>query len=255
MGEPWHACAALVERGDPDRFAAGMSAPASARALLFPLWAFNLEVARAPWTASEPLIGEMRLQFWRDVLSDIAKGRPARAHEVAAPLAEVLGPHPELLKPLDALIEARRWDLFRDPFADDAAFWEHLDAIWGGLSWAGARVLGAKDEAAVRRIGRAHGVAAWLEAVPELEARGCVPLMDGSEAGVAKLAARGLVDLDEVRQQRFGRGDYALRAGWRARAVLRRAVRDPSSVARGALRGSAAVDRFSLMARGVLGRR
>ena len=41
------ACARLVERGDPDRFRVAMAAPPSAREALFPLYAFNLEVARA----------------------------------------------------------------------------------------------------------------------------------------------------------------------------------------------------------------
>lgn len=64
------ACAALVARGDPDRFAAIMAAPPAARARLFPLYAFNLEVARAPWVTKEPMIAEMRLQWWRDVLAE-----------------------------------------------------------------------------------------------------------------------------------------------------------------------------------------
>jgi phytoene/squalene synthetase len=81
------ACAALVERGDPDRFRAAMAAPPPARNVLFPLYAFNLEVARAPQVASEPLIGEMRLQWWRDALAEIAAGGPVRRHEVTTPLA------------------------------------------------------------------------------------------------------------------------------------------------------------------------
>jgi 15-cis-phytoene synthase len=54
-----NACAALVQRGDPDRFAAVMAAPVEARARLFVIYAWNLEVARAPWVTSEPLIAEM----------------------------------------------------------------------------------------------------------------------------------------------------------------------------------------------------
>ena len=59
-----------------------------ARRVLFPLYAFNIEVSRAPWVTAEPMIAEMRLQFWRDVVEEIAAGKPPRAHEVAAPLAE-----------------------------------------------------------------------------------------------------------------------------------------------------------------------
>ncbi len=80
------ACAALVERGDPDRFMAVMAAPVPARARLFPLYAFNLEVARAPWVTQEPMIAEMRLQWWRDTVEALACGGPVRAHEVVAPL-------------------------------------------------------------------------------------------------------------------------------------------------------------------------
>ena len=62
------ACAAMVARGDPDRFLAVMAAPVTVRARLLPLYAFNLEVARAPWVTDEALIAEMRLQWWRDVV-------------------------------------------------------------------------------------------------------------------------------------------------------------------------------------------
>ena len=49
----WEACAAIVEKADPDRFLSAMTAPPEGRALLFPLYAFNAEVARAPWVTSE----------------------------------------------------------------------------------------------------------------------------------------------------------------------------------------------------------
>jgi phytoene synthase len=41
-----NACAALVERSDPDRFRATMAAPVAARRVLFPIYAFNVEVTR-----------------------------------------------------------------------------------------------------------------------------------------------------------------------------------------------------------------
>ena len=121
------ACAALVERGDPDRFAATMAAPVAARARLFPLYAFNLEVARAPWVTQEPMIAEMRLQFWRDAVAEAAEGR-TRAHEVAGPLAQVIREAALPVDLLDALIAARRWDIWREPFADGAELDRHLDA-------------------------------------------------------------------------------------------------------------------------------
>jgi phytoene/squalene synthetase len=70
----FESCAALVERADPDRFAALMSAPVAVRRVCFPLYAFNIEVSRAPWVTKEPMIAEMRLQWWRDALEEIGEG-------------------------------------------------------------------------------------------------------------------------------------------------------------------------------------
>ena len=55
------ACAELVQRADPDRFMAAMAAPVAARRVLFPLYALNVEIARAPWVTQEAMIAEMRL--------------------------------------------------------------------------------------------------------------------------------------------------------------------------------------------------
>ncbi|MEY8838550.1 squalene/phytoene synthase family protein, partial [Cribrihabitans sp. XS_ASV171] len=101
------ACAALVERADPERFRAAMAAPVAAREVLFPLYAMNVEVSRAPWVTAEPMIAEMRLQWWRDALAEIAGGGPVRRHEVVTPLAAVLAPGQAAM--LDGYVEARRW--------------------------------------------------------------------------------------------------------------------------------------------------
>jgi 15-cis-phytoene synthase len=84
------ACADLVSRADPDRFIAALAAPPEARPILIPLYAFNVEVSRAPWVTDEPMIAEMRLQWWRDALEEIGAGRPPRAHEVVTELAGIL---------------------------------------------------------------------------------------------------------------------------------------------------------------------
>jgi phytoene/squalene synthetase len=230
------ACAALVERGDPDRFLATMAAPVAVRARLFPLYAFNLEVARAPWVTDEPMIAEMRLQWWRDV---VAEDRP-RAHEVAGPLHALIREAKLPVNLFDRLVDARRWDAYREPFADRAAFDAYLDATAGGLMWLAARALGAPDSAEqpVRDYGYAAGLAAYLRAVPELEARHRVPLPEGGADAVAALAAAGLSRLARARASRRavpGPTSYALLAGWQAEAVLRQVLRNPLAVSDGRL--------------------
>lgn len=251
------ACAELVERGDPDRFRAVLAAPAAARPVLLPFYAFNLEVARAPWVTSEPMIGEMRLQWWRDALEEIGGGGPVRRHEVVTPLADLLDAEGAVL--LDRLVAARRWDLYRDPFDDPAAFDAYLDATAAGLMWAVARALGAPvtAEAPVRAMGRAAGLASWLLAVPDLEARGRVPLVDGRPDAVRALATDALARLQDGRRgirMVPGTARAALLAGWRAPALLARAVRDPGRVAAGALVESEAARRLALLRAALLGR-
>jgi phytoene synthase len=216
------ACADLVQRGDPDRFAALMAMPRAVRADLLPLFALNLEVARAPWASVEAMICEMRLQWWRDV---IAEPTP-RAHEVAAPLHDLIRRKSLPLDLLDRMIAARIWDVYSDPFDDEAAFWRYLDDTSGGLYWASARVLGAGDEASVRSIGIAAGLANYLRAVPELERRGRRPLVDGRADAVRALAKRALDGMARAN------GPAALPA-YQARALLQQVIANPMIVANG----------------------
>jgi phytoene synthase len=232
------ACADLVARGDPDRYRAAMATPPQARAVLFPLYAFNLEVSRAPWVTEEPMIAEMRLQFWRDVAEEIGQGAPPRAHEVAAPLTAAVRAEDAGL--LDGLVAARRWDIYRDAFEDAGHFERYLDATGGNLDWAAARTLGAPEgaEAAVRDAAWAAALSRFLLAVPELEARGRIPLVDGRAEAVKALAAEGRRRLARARKARGTvprRAGYALYAGWQAEAILRRAEADPVAVAEGRL--------------------
>lgn len=227
------ACAALVERGDPDRFAAVMAAPIAARARLWPLYALNLEVARAPWVTKEPMIAEMRLQWWRDV---VAEPR-ARAHEVAGPLHDLILEAGLPVGVLDRMIAARRWDVYKDAFADAAAFEAYLDDTGAGLMWLAARALGADAgaEGAVRAFGRATALVQFLRAVPELEARGRVPLVDGRPAAVQALAVAALTRLQGFAPAVAGPGRAAMLAGWQTRPLLRLVARDPMAVAEGRL--------------------
>ncbi|MFD3189586.1 squalene/phytoene synthase family protein [Sedimentitalea sp. HM32M-2] len=249
------ACAALVQKADPDRFLAAMAAPVAARRVLFPVYALNVEVARAPWVTQESMIAEMRLQWWRDALAEIAAGGPVRRHEVVTPLASVLTP--DLAAQADEMIAVRRWDIYRDPFEDAAHFDRYIDQSAGTLMWIAARTLGPAEETVVRDFAYAAGLANWLRAIPELEAHKRVPLLDGTPDGVRALAERGLARLARARSQRGAvsrAAAPALLAGWQARPILQQAMRQPARVAAGELGTSEARRRASLMARAATGR-
>jgi 15-cis-phytoene synthase len=227
------ACAELVRRGDPDRFLAVMAAPAQARALLVPLYAFNLEVARAPWVTDEVLIAEMRLQWWRDVVAHSGSGA-AKAHEVAGPLHDLIATVGLPVEVMDRLIAARRWDILREPHDGQAALMDYLDDTGAGLMWLAARALGAPDSAepAVRAYGWAAAAASYLRAIPALAARGREPMPPDLTS--QELAALGLERLAEARRSRQSvpKGTAAaLLAGWQTEGLLRQALGGHPSLA------------------------
>ncbi len=229
----FEACAALVERRDPDRYRATLTAPVAARGALFALYAYNLEVAKAPWVTSEEMIAEMRLQWWRDIVEEIGQGAVARAHEVAGPLRDIILDHGLPVDLFDQIAEARRWDIYKDAFEDEAAFEAHIDHTAGNLAWLAALILGApaKDEAAVRKVAFGAGVANWLVAVPVLAERGRIPLLDGRLEGVQELARRALSRLEQGRASGVSPASaHALRTAWQARRLLQLAIREPMRV-------------------------
>jgi phytoene synthase len=109
-------CAALVREADRDRYLATLFAPAGHRDALFALYAFNVEIARVRDAAREPLPGEIRLQWWREMLSG-ERDWEAAAHPVAAALRETLGRYGFVATPLLELIDARIFDLYDEPMA------------------------------------------------------------------------------------------------------------------------------------------
>lgn len=226
-----------------------MAAPLAAREVLLPLYAFNIEVSRAPWVTQEPMIAEMRLQWWRDALEEIADAR-ARRHEVVDALGFLDRPATEAL---DQLIAARRWDIYKDAFEDEAAFEAYLTRTSGKLIDTGIRALGGTPSEATSALGYAAGLARYLVAVPALEARGRVPLLDGRAAAISSLAGGALRawprSVDVAMPARAALFEVA-----GAKAILKRAVADPMAVAEGRLELPQGRETLSLMGASYLGR-
>ena len=255
LSDDLNACAELVQRADPDRFMAAMAAPVAARRVLFPIYAFNVEVARAPWVTAEPMIAEMRLQWWRDALGEIREGGTVRRHEVVTPLAHILDAEGADL--LDQLIVARRWDVYRDPFEDDAHFRDYLDKTAANLMLAAARALGGGDVGVIHDAGFAHGLANWFRAIPALEKAGRVPLVDGRVQAISTLAGEGLDRLARARRNRkliAPQSRPALLPLWQSTALLRLAQQDPTHVAEATLETSPIRNRVTLLLRASTGR-
>ena len=248
------ACADLVRRGDPDRFFSGMTAPPDQRGPLMVLYAFNLEVARAPWVTAEPLIAEMRLQWWRDVVAEIYEGRAVRRHEVATPLAQVIDTHSLPRALFDGLIEARFWDIQRDPHPDQRSFEAYIQATAGNLMRLAGHTLvpdlSARQQQAVDDYARATGTAAFLRALPALSKTGQPLLPESGLRDIVALARRALDDLTVAKQTLKSAPKPirpALRAGWMAATTLKRATARPEVVLQGGLEVSPARKKLFLL--------
>jgi phytoene synthase len=251
------AVAEQVRRGDPERWRAAMVAPPAARAGLMALYAFNLEIARAPWVASEPMLAEIRLRWWLDALGEIYAGATPRRHEVVEPLARVVAQADLPKRLFEEMIRARFGDADPEPLADRPALDLYIDHTAGHLMELAARHLGAEGAAlpVVRDFARGAGTAALLRALPELRALGRDPLPRGTD--LAGLAGDGLAALGRARSRRDrvpAAAAPALLVGWQADRVLRRVVADPGAVRPGGLEVAEIRARAALLVRGLSGR-
>lgn len=173
MAEIASYCAQLLRRQDADRYLTALFAPGDRREALFALYAFNLEVARAREVVSEPFMGLIRLQWWRDALDEVYQGR-IRAHEVIRPLASAISAYSLPHELFARVIATRERDLDTDPPADLAALVDYARGSSASLVELALGILGEPTPAA-REAGEATGVA-WaltglLRAVPFHAAR------------------------------------------------------------------------------------
>ena len=109
----------LIRRVDPDRWLSSrFVADSAARADVIALYAYDHELARAPKVASNPLLGEIRLSWWREVLDEAFDGRPARQHPTAQALAAMITRRGLVRGPLEAMIDARYRELDATPMTE-----------------------------------------------------------------------------------------------------------------------------------------
>ena len=156
--------AASVRSADPDRYFSALFAPAALRALLFALYAFNAEVARIAESVREPMLGAIRLEWWRETAEGAARGAP-RNHDVARGLAALFAQTAITLPDLEAVIAARAFDSSAESFADFSALEAYLDSTSGALMRQAARILGGRPEL-TKEAGLAYGLTGLLRSLP-----------------------------------------------------------------------------------------
>ena len=156
-----------ARRADYDRYLLCLLAPASVREDLFVLLAFNAEIARIRDLVREPMMGRIRLQWWRDVLDGLetaGEGGPA-VHPLLPLLGAAMSRHRLDRRHFDTLIDAREADLEDQPPSSLAGFIAYAEATSAPLAALFLEVLGATDwpeagRAAASSAGR-HAAIAW----------------------------------------------------------------------------------------------
>lgn len=218
-----------VRQGDPDRFAATMASPVALRPLLWPLYALNLEIGRAAWTSSEPMIGEMRLQWWIDGLHRLSDTGAPPDHEIGAalmPLRAVAGD-------LSAMADARRRDCWREPFENADDLFSYLRDTSGRLYAAAGEILGspAPERQWLSDFGTAAGLAGWLRAGEDLSLRGwaSLPLSGETARPLARSANRLLKQAEGSLRHASKPARLARLPGWQTKGILARAIRTDRS--------------------------
>ena len=155
------ACEALVRDNDPDRFFATLFAPADKRPHLLALYAFSHEIARVRESVSEPMPGEVRLQWWRDALQGEARG-DVRANPVAAALDDTIVRFRLPRSALVDLVDARTFDLYDDAMPTLAQLEGYCGETSSSLIRLASLVLaGGSDPGASDAAGHAGVAYAW----------------------------------------------------------------------------------------------
>ncbi len=189
-----------------DRYLAALLAPRAARDGLIALAAFAGEIARIPASVSEPMAGEIRLQWFRDSIDAFAAGHAAATgHPIADALGQAMRRHALPAALLHDVIDAQSERLHDHPFADLAALSANLRKLDGGMFRLACGILagpGPRRDATFFDIaGEAYGLARVLiEAPVELsQGRILFPLDMTQAHGLAPADARGAEDPADAR--------------------------------------------------------
>lgn len=161
-------CAELVRSHDFGRYASALFVPAPQRRALLAVYAFNVEVSRVHEQVSQPLPGEMRLQWWTDALAGLSHGG-VEGNPVAAELLLAIRTWRLPVERLSRLIEEHQFDLYNDPMPTMAALEGYINDTSSALFSMAALIAGqssAEIEHLARHAGLAQGMAQVMASLP-----------------------------------------------------------------------------------------
>lgn len=161
-------CADLVRSHDFVRYASTLFMPAIQRRALLAIYAFNVEISRVRDQVSQPLPGEMRLQWWTDMMTGAGHGG-IEGNPVAAELLLVIRDYRLPVDLLSRLVDEHQFDLYNDPMPSMAALESYVNDTSSALFSLGARIAARPSEAIdhlARHAGLAQGMLQVIATLP-----------------------------------------------------------------------------------------
>jgi phytoene synthase len=161
-------CAELVRGHDFARYASTLFMPVARRRALLAIYAFNVEISRVRDQVSQPLPGEIRLQWWTDMLAGTGQGG-VEGNPVAAELGLAIRNCHLPVERLSRLIDEHQFDLYNDPMPTMAALEGYINDTSSALFSLGAAIAGWQSpeiEHLARHAGLAQGIAQVMAALP-----------------------------------------------------------------------------------------
>jgi len=147
-----------LKKADPDRYRAALMSDRQGREDLLILYAFHYELSKVPDVTSEPMLGQIRYEWWREAVDEIYTGREVRRHEISTPLAEMLTRTDVPRFWIDRLIDGRARDLDPQAFSDMTEARDYARQTSGQLMQIAVKVLGGSPDDSVLRAGEAWGL-------------------------------------------------------------------------------------------------
>lgn len=154
-----------------DRYIANLMFKEPARSLLMALHRFDLELAHIPYQVSEPILGEIRLQWWRDQISGYNAHKTRIDHPLGPALQNLLSAHRAPYHCFLAMIDARGFDLTpQAQMQDQQALKIYAQKLYGSLFQIAAALtntsLSSDLIALCQKAGEVYGICEILKRLP-----------------------------------------------------------------------------------------
>ena len=233
---------------EPERYAASLIGSVSDQKKLQYLYAFNYEISKAAWISKEPLICQIRLEWWKNSFSNASV---INSHELIREMKGMCESFSIPIKLIGEMIDARYWDINSAAFKSKEDQDNYIDRTYGNLFWIGAQLLGADRnlESLIRNYAYGAGISSFLLAAPMLISKNKKPFIENNDKHIKNLAENALIKFKvsknalKLQKSLFP----VLLSAWQTEKMLKRVIKSPKLVCSNDLKLSELERKWSFM--------